>query len=1052
MRKFRLLIILAVLLCAALLATSCANCNGGDNPDETTVTTDPADDTVTVTFDYRDGSAPVSSTLKTGDTVAEPEKPSREGYDFAGWFTDEALSVAATFGEVKADVTYYAAWTPHGYFLVSFDSLGGSSVAALAVESGKTVAKPADPTREGYTFAGWFTDRECTKSFDFSTAVTENMTLFAGWKVADGYAEVTGYIDGKVVASAVIKKGEKLDTLKADGEYLYCWFTDEAMTKKYDFASAVGADLKLYGFAYSEGLEIKGDTLVSYKGSAKNVIVPAKWDGVALTAVGDRAFADNRTLVTVKLPDAIAKVGDAAFSGCEKLTSVNLSAACKSLGAYAFSGCGRLADFGSIESLVSLADGTFLGCGSLTEMTLPDALTVIGESAFSGCRALKTVKLSDKVTSIGDYAFSDCGSLVSFTVPASLKSFGTGVLTECSPTLIIDGGNATYKIIEGNLYGDSGATLLRYIPGENAPTTLSLPGNVKKIAANAFYGDSNLTLVNLSGYTLEAGSLAGMRSLRELNLDTLAASNPYLAYYFGATNGTANGSTGIFVPKTLEKVTFKNELTAIADHAFYGCTGLKTVGGISKVRSIGSYAFAYTAIENLTLPADVQSIGEGAFNRCEYLSEFKISDNSTAYSVFDGCLYNKSLTELLIVPRTKTTVAFPETLRVVAAGAFFKSNVNEVTLPASVTTIEAAAFAEATALESLTVPFIGGSASENCYMLYIFGGSIFASENEDGETEYRVSNSGAAPASLKKLTVTGAITSVPDFAFAYLDSVSELNLTGEITSIGMYGFYGTGLTEVVIPSTVKKVGDYAYANMADLESVTVPGSVGDGLGIAVFYSDQSLKTIRFEEGVTVIPELTCYPYSSTDRTGKTVYSSAIEEIYLPSTLVKIGNMAFAFAGTYSSGADNTRFDEDFKLVMASGDSLTEIGDRAFYMSAITELRLSSALKSVGELCFANCGKLSGVTFGSAEKGSALESLGGACFAGCVSLNELRIYKNVTSEADVPTLGQYKPSADEVSQTIFEGTEGPSIYVIGSTFYRKTAGWDIFDKRIYEMSK
>ena len=268
----------------------------------------------------------------------------------------------------------------------------------------------------------------------------------------------------------------------------------------------------------------------------------------------------------------------------------------------------------------------------------------------------------------------------------------------------------------------------------------------------------------------------------------------------------------------------------------------------------------------------------------------------------------------------------------------------------------------------------------------------------------------------------------------------------------MHGFYGTGLTEVVIPSTVKKVGDYAYANMADLESVTVPGSVGDGLGIAVFYSDQSLKTIRFEEGVTVIPELTCYPYSSTDRTGKTVYSSAIEEIYLPSTLVKIGNMAFAFAGTYSSGADNTRFDEDFKLVMASGDSLTEIGDRAFYMSAITELRLSSALKSVGELCFANCGKLSGVTFGSAEKGSALESLGGACFAGCVSLNELRIYKNVTSEADVPTLGQYNPSADEVSQTIFEGTEGPSIYVIGSTFYRKTAGWDIFDKRIYEMSK
>lgn len=1051
MRKSGLLIILAVLLCATLLATSCSNCNGDNPPDDTTATTDPVDDSVTVTFDYRDGSTPQSSVMKIGDTVAEPTAPSREGYDFAGWFTDVTLSTKATFGEVKANVTYYAAWVPHEFFLVVFDSCGGSSVPAGSAKTGNTVAKPADPTREGYTFAGWFTDEECTKSFDFSTAVTENLTLFAGWKVAEEYAEVTGYVDGKVAASAAVRKGEKLEELKADGEYLFCWFTDEAMTKKYDFKTAVNADLKLYGFAYSEGLEIKGNTLVSYKGSTKNVIVPAKWEGTAVTVIGDRAFAKNTTLVSVKLPDGIEKVGDAAFSGCKKLVSVNLSAACKSLGAYAFSGCERLSGFGSVESLTTLADGTFLGCESLTEITLPDALTVIGESAFSGCSSLKTLKLSDNVTAIGDYAFSDCGSLVSFTVPSKLQSFGTGVLTECSSTLIIEGGNAAFKVIEGNLYGDAGKTLLRYIPGENAPTTLSLPGNVTKIAANAFYGDSHLTTVNLSGYTLEAGALAGMKSLRELSLDTLASSNPYLAYYFGATNGTANGSTGIFVPKTLEKVTFKTEQTAIADYAFYGCTGLKTVGGISRVRSIGSYAFAYTAIETLTLPADVQSIGECAFNRCENLSEFKISGTGSAYSVYDGCLYNKALTELLIVPRTKTTVSFPDSLKVIAAGAFFKSNVKEVTIPASVTTIAASAFAEATALESLTVPFIGGSASENCYMLYIFGGSIVESE-EDGKKTYRVSNSGAAPASLTKLTVNGKLTAVPDFAFAYLDSVSELNLSGDIESIGTYGFYGTGLKEVVIPSTVKKVGDYAFAGMAELESVTVPGSVGAGLGLGVFYSNQSLKTVRFEEGVTVIPEAACYPYSSTDRSGNTTYSSAIEEIYLPSTLVKIGNMAFAFAGTYSSGSDNTRFDEDFKLVMASGDSLTEIGARAFYMSAVKELKLSSALKSVGELCFAYCGELSGVTFGSDEKGSALENLGGACFAGCTSLNELRIYKKVTSEADVPVLGQYKPTEDEVSLTIFEGTEGPSIYVIGSSFYRKTAGWDAFDKKIYEMSK
>lgn len=1050
MRKFRLIILLTAVLCAALLVTSCS-CNGdGNNPDDTTATTDPVDDSVTVTFDYRDGRAPVSSVMKIGDSVSEPEAPVRSGYDFAGWFTDEALSKAATFGEVKASVTYYAAWTPHEFFLVRFDSLGGSAVASLAAEKGKTVSTPEAPTREGYTFTGWFTDEACTKSFDFSTAIVENMTLYAGWKTAEGYTEVVGYIDGKAVKVISVKKGENLEELSLDDGYLYCWFSDEAMTKMYTFPSAVHDDLNLYGFAYSEGLVIKNGSLVSYNGNAKNVIVPEKWEGVSVTSIGESAFAGNKTLLTVQLPDTVTTVGAAAFSGCEKLVSVNLGNACKSLGEYAFSGCRRLSDLGKVDSLTEIADGTFLGCESLRSVTLSDELTSVGESAFSGCKALETLNISDGVTSIGDYAFSDCGSLKSFRVPSKLKSFGTGVLTECSPTLIIDGGNDIYRVIEGNLYGDAGKTLLRYIPGENAPTTLSLPGSVSKIAAYAFYGDSNLTVVNLSGYTLEAGALAGMKSLRELALDTLSESNPYLAYYFGATNGAANGSTGIFVPKTLEKVTFKTEQTSVADYAFYGCTGLKNIGGISKARTIGSYAFAYTAIETLTLPADVQNIGEGAFNRCEYLAEFKISGSNAAYSVYDGCLYNKALTELLIVPRTKTTVAFPESVKVIASGAFFKSNVKEITVPSSVTMIEASAFAEATALESLTVPFIGGSADENCYMLYIFGGSIIETE-EDGEKTYRVSNSGAAPSSLKKLTVTGKLSAIPDFAFAYLENVSELNFYGDVTSIGMYGFYGTGLVEVVIPSTVKKVGDYAYADMDELESVTVPGSVGDGLGVGVFFKNQSLKTVRFEEGVTVIPNLACYPFTSVDRTGKTVYSSAIEEIYLPSTLVRIGDSAFAFAGTYSSGPDNTRFDDEFKFVMVNGDSLVEIGDRAFYMSAITELKLSSALRSVGELCFAACGKLSSVTFGSAEKGSALELLGGACFAGCTGLNELKIFKKVSSAADVPALGEYKPSEDEASQNIFEGTEVPSIYVIGSSFYRKTAGWDNYDKQIYEIN-
>ena len=64
---------------------------------------------------------------------------------------------------------------------VKFDTQGGSSINDQTPASGSAVSKPADPTREGYTFAGWYTDAACTKAYDFATAVTSDLTLYAKW-------------------------------------------------------------------------------------------------------------------------------------------------------------------------------------------------------------------------------------------------------------------------------------------------------------------------------------------------------------------------------------------------------------------------------------------------------------------------------------------------------------------------------------------------------------------------------------------------------------------------------------------------------------------------------------------------------------------------------------------------------------------------------------------------------------------------------------------------------------------------------------------------------
>lgn len=105
----------------------------------------------TVTFQSEGGSE-VASQIRANTPADRPADPTKEGYTFIGWYNGESEWNFET--PVTADLTLTAKWQINRY-TITFDTAGGSEVAPITQDYGTTITPPAAPTRTGYTFAGW---------------------------------------------------------------------------------------------------------------------------------------------------------------------------------------------------------------------------------------------------------------------------------------------------------------------------------------------------------------------------------------------------------------------------------------------------------------------------------------------------------------------------------------------------------------------------------------------------------------------------------------------------------------------------------------------------------------------------------------------------------------------------------------------------------------------------------------------------------------------------------------------------------------------------------
>jgi len=143
-----------------------------------------APDIVTVTFNSNEGSAVAEQELFAGEKAVTPTAPTREGYRFVEW---QLSGSTYDFDDaVAANITLDAVWQK--IWTVTFNSNGGSDVAAATVDNGQAVAQPANPTRAGFDFVEWQLN---SVVYDFATPVTANITLVATWEVAQDDATLS---------------------------------------------------------------------------------------------------------------------------------------------------------------------------------------------------------------------------------------------------------------------------------------------------------------------------------------------------------------------------------------------------------------------------------------------------------------------------------------------------------------------------------------------------------------------------------------------------------------------------------------------------------------------------------------------------------------------------------------------------------------------------------------------------------------------------------------------------------------------------------------------
>ena len=564
-------------------------------------------------------------------------------------------------------------------FTVTFDTDGGSTVAAQTVKEGEKATRPANPTKTDFEFDNWYTAKTGGEVFDFDKEVTGDVTVYARWTAVSAktvtfkvnYVAADGLDDSHDKSETVtLQVGAALPSVSYDYIESRGYFTDQAMTTAFS-GDKVTEDMPELWIKLDRKLTITEGQYVftlrednttyaiaenaANKPSAAEVTLPLKVGPYDVTAVARRGFTSS-SFTKLTIPEGYTDIVENAFYGNTSLVVVNFPTTLKAIDANAFLDASSLTVVWFAEGLETIGINAFSGA-NLPFVILPASLKLIESGAFdipspTDDKVLEEVLFMGSVApNIEKGAFGDerrdylcAGDALDAYKTALTASETGGSLYEFDDTRLDFQGR--YTAAEGERFG-----IEFWMSG-------SWKGVVKTV--------DSFEIVELSSYDLfyYIGGAVEERRAALIENDTFT-----FKMYGADTDGFIIVDDVLYDYIGSEEVLYIPEnITEVAPDAVQGLLTLKMVIFGDKVTTVGDRAFVGNPyLVSVIFGTGIDHIGDDAFSMATYLIDIHFPNAEKAPSYIGKNAFYR-LDGIALVP---STTEWGGLMTVYVGGGFF---------------------------------------------------------------------------------------------------------------------------------------------------------------------------------------------------------------------------------------------------------------------------------------------------------------------------------------------------------------------------------------------